>query len=265
MRENFKSVLLIILLTVSCTTTSDKVELVETVSKVDHVLLEVKEPEALHSFLVDVLQLPVAWEYQEYVGFASGGVFAGNTNLESVYYTDNPDPSIVGFALEPNEPTYVLLDYLNGMNIKYPEPEYDTYWTLTYTDLLDLKMGVFYCDYKFNRGYTSVSRDLNSVGPLGIVNIDVINVETNGNLSNWNKVLYPSTLVENRYDMEDGPDISVVPGESDKITSIVFNVSDIKKCKEGLTELGMLGKTEGDIIYTNPENSMGLLFGFKEI
>jgi hypothetical protein len=54
------------------------------VKRIDHILLIPEDPRGLYDFLTQELRLPVAWAFREYEGFASGGVFVGNVNLEAL-------------------------------------------------------------------------------------------------------------------------------------------------------------------------------------
>ena len=82
---------------------------------IDHILLTPENPRGLYNFLTEDLKLPVAWAFKEYEGFASGGVFFGNVNLEAlVMNRDNlSTPSkIAGIAFEPSQPTEKVVEEL---------------------------------------------------------------------------------------------------------------------------------------------------------
>jgi hypothetical protein len=56
------------------------------IRQVDHILIESGDPKALFSFFADTLQLPIAWPISENQGYTTGGVGAGNVNLELFRY-----------------------------------------------------------------------------------------------------------------------------------------------------------------------------------
>lgn len=52
------------------------------VSRIDHVYAVLEEAEEAHRFLHEDVGLPVAWPFESYGTFASGGIALGNLNLE---------------------------------------------------------------------------------------------------------------------------------------------------------------------------------------
>lgn len=61
-----------------------KQEMKPIIRQVDHILIQASEPRDLFDFFAETLQLPVAWPIADYSGFTSGGVGAGNVNIEVV-------------------------------------------------------------------------------------------------------------------------------------------------------------------------------------
>ena len=57
------------------------------ISKIDHLVIRVDDlnHEKLIAMMKDTLGLPAAWQVNEQPGFASGGVFAGNVDLEIIH------------------------------------------------------------------------------------------------------------------------------------------------------------------------------------
>jgi len=71
--------------------------------KVDHVAIKCSDPEALFKVFTETLGLPVAWPFSSYPGFETGGVQAGNVNIETLRYgpPDDTGTSLYGIVLEP--------------------------------------------------------------------------------------------------------------------------------------------------------------------
>jgi len=63
------------------------------IRQVDHILIQTSDAKYLFDFLADTLQLPVAWPLADYSGFTSGGVAAGNVNIEVLRFADQKESS----------------------------------------------------------------------------------------------------------------------------------------------------------------------------
>ncbi len=79
------------------------------VKQVDHIAIRVADPHYLFSLLANTFELPVAWPIAPYGLVLSGGVCAGNTNLETVRFGPSRSSStpaasrarLYGIAFEP--------------------------------------------------------------------------------------------------------------------------------------------------------------------
>jgi len=54
------------------------------VKDVDHIATSTSQPEQLFTFFTGTLGLPAAWPFVQYPGFATGGVYLGNVNMETL-------------------------------------------------------------------------------------------------------------------------------------------------------------------------------------
>jgi hypothetical protein len=52
------------------------------VQQIDHIIISLDDPEKMMRLLSEKLSLPVAWPFQAYGTFSSGGVSFGNVNIE---------------------------------------------------------------------------------------------------------------------------------------------------------------------------------------
>ena len=99
------------------------------VKQIDHIAIRVDDPHYLFALLSDTFQLPVVWPIASYDWILSGGVFAGNVNLEMVRYGSAQDSSasevstarLFGIAFEPY-PLSESLRELARRNIPHGPP-----------------------------------------------------------------------------------------------------------------------------------------------
>jgi hypothetical protein len=70
----------------------------ELVRRLDHVIIRVHDPyyEKLHTLLSKTFELPESWPVNEQPGFRSGGVFAGNVDLEILHVGEAGLPADFG-------------------------------------------------------------------------------------------------------------------------------------------------------------------------
>jgi hypothetical protein len=113
------------------------------IKRVDHIAIKIDGPayEQLFQLFTELFRFPIAWMTGSYPPFKSGGIFAGNVNLDFLQFenaaTSGP-PSLAGLALEPYGLEESLL-HLKQRNISYLPPipfayadengERVTYWT----------------------------------------------------------------------------------------------------------------------------------------
>jgi hypothetical protein len=264
-----KLVRIIIVLSIltSCVSQVKKVDSVQSVKKVDFVIINPTEAEALFDFMQSYLELPKEWDYGKHGDFSSGGVFAGNISLSSTEFSVLAAQSTIsGIALEPSSPTEILINNLTQMNVPF---EADPQKSNSKGSVIDLSAlssdySVFYYDKNKNRGSSSEESFPKPQGHLGIMNVAYISISDASNREMWESVLYPSKPVEGLFPIASGPGIKIVEGDTREIQSIIFNVDDISLTKDYLKETQMIGTEKDDVVYIDPEKSFGILFGFIE-
>ena len=88
------------------------------IRRVDHVYVELSEPQPVFEALTGPLGLPTAWPYAEYGGaFASGGVYLGDLILETVSFGRGGDGLRQGIALTPHPDLPTARTELTGRGI----------------------------------------------------------------------------------------------------------------------------------------------------
>jgi hypothetical protein len=257
------------------------------VKRIDHILLAPEDPRGLYDFMTQELKLPVAWAFREYEGFASGGVFFGNVNLEAlVMNRDNlsTQSKIAGIAFEPAGPTDEVIEELKRRQIAYDEPR--TYefgpeqskikmWTTTI--LTDFFQGsvVFICEYHpgiFNppAWRNTLQKQLEEIkgGSLGIEYVKEVELQVSDKekaLQKWQNLL-SSYIVspDGCFAVGDGPRLCMVESDKDSIHSIRIKVKSLDKAREFLSSRGLLGQDKKDSITLNTHKTYGILFEIFE-
>lgn len=252
------------------------------IRQVDHVLVESSDPATLFQFFADTLQLPVAWPMADYSGFASGGVWAGNANIEVLRSADPAKRArarFIGLALEP----FRLEDCLAALRIrgipydppepyisKLPDGSEGTLWTNVPLPRVSRRdLSVFLCEYSPAFLHAEIRRNqlggqlvLRKGGPLGIKSVKEIvlgSTDPPGDKSEWQKILVtpagPSAMC---WQVGNGPAIHLNPGSTDRIQRIVLKVDSLKQAKDFLAEKGLLGKASAEEISIDPSRIQGL-------
>lgn len=105
---------------------------------IDHVLFCTPRPRELFNLLTQDLSFPVAWNFNQYDGFAGGGIFLWNMNLEVIRFDmlesdqkrefELEGPRYCAIALKPRR-LKLAYRFLQTRNIPHQEPQ-DFYATL---------------------------------------------------------------------------------------------------------------------------------------
>lgn len=249
------------------------------VRQVDHVLIEAHDASALFSLLAETLQLPIAWPMADYGGFASGGVFLGNVNLEVVKASSarafEHDARFKGLALEP-EPLDACLAELEQRGIVHGRPapfrsrdadgELATRWTtVALPSVSNDALEVFLCEYASSqaakRAVWSEQLRARSGGPLALVSLRTIvcgatNLERSR--ARWRELLGPSGATPAEFLLRAGPALRVVAASSDEIVGVVLEVESLLRAREVLSPLGLLGEVRSDSLVLGGPRLQGL-------
>ena len=266
---------------------STKTKLKPVIRQVDHILIESTDPAPLFDFFANVLRLPVAWPIAEYSGFTSGGVGAGNVNLEVLRFAgpkDSPSAGrtqahFIGLALEP----YRLVDCLAALearsithdppepyNSKLPDGSVGTLWTnVVLPRVSKPDRSVFLCEYspaflnvEIRRNQLGGQLALKQGGPLGIKAVKEIVLGTTnpaGDRLEWQKLLVTAAGASaTAWEAGSGPSIHLVPASSDRIQRIVFKVNSLKSAKDFLQEKHWLGAVSAEEVSIDASKVQGL-------
>lgn len=247
------------------------------VKKVDHIAISSEDPAALFKIFTDTLKLPEAWAYTEYPGYSTGGIQAGNVNIESLHFgepvnTSDPDAMLFGIVFDP----YPLDQSVPELKERGAEPGKEepqtakiegrqvTLWTnVTLKALCRPAYIVYLCEYSEEAAKRLEGNKAEGpLGALGVISVEkiVINsTETDELRSKWSDAMAPDKVDGQGVIMiGDGPAIEIKEGKKDVIESLVIKVESLSKAKSALEEAGMLGKVSKDSITIDPSKVQGL-------
>lgn len=272
------------------------------VPQVDHIIISadtVEDAKALWSLFSEQLKLPVAWPPAQYEGFFSGGVNAGNVNLEFAYSrngsveshsTGQPSTSarFSGLGLEP-EPLAQALPELEQLGLHHGPPDpyqkedqsgnKTTLWTtVSLDDVSKDDMDVFLCEYSPNlfrprrdiqetRRYLKDQLRQRGGGPMGIelVREIVIGTSDEATVRLWQKLFGPDARASGGVlHPAAGPAIRFTPSASDGIQSVVFRVASLGRARRFLQASGLLDRDAKSRIAIAPNKVMGVDFQFVQ-
>ncbi len=254
--------------------------------RIDHVLLKASSPQELFALASQTLELPVAWPFTDYGGFASGGVWLGDANLEVLGAGSThgaPRARLRGLALEPAG-LESSLKSLNerGVRLGRPSPYRAqdasgarvTLWTtVALPSVSNDALEVFLCEYADDQApkHMASSAQLRERGggPLGIVALDaVVCGATDLALARerWEQLLGPcsseslqanaphgpaATSVEWR--LAAGPTFRLVSAAADELVELVVRVESLERARRFLAARELLEELRsGELILASP-------------
>ncbi len=237
------------------------------VRQVDHILILTNDPEPVFRLFSETLALPIAWPYQSYGAFASGGVSFGNVNLEIVKMAtpdtarsaenqaQRADKGLAAFALKPSSVAEIVA-WLDARGLKHampapfhqkdPSGKEQLLWTVIRTSLPPAQCA-FFCKYTFDRSaerarlaQVLAHRD---GGPLGIRSAAelVLGVrDLAGAQRDWQSLLgRPASGA--RWELGSGPAIRLIAAQEDRLTTLRIKVKSLVAARAFLRSQNLLG------------------------
>lgn len=247
------------------------------VKKVDHIAISSEDPAALFKIFTETLKLPEAWPYTEYPGYSTGGVQAGNVNIESLHFgdpsnTSNPGAMLFGIVFDP----YPLDQLVPELKERGAEPGKEepqtadfggrqvTLWTnVTLKALCGPEYIVYLCEY----GEEAAKRlegnkaegPLGTIGVVSVEKIVITSTSPDELRKTWSNAMAPDKVDGQGVIMiGDGPSVEIKNGKKDAIESLVVKVESLSKAKKALEDAGMLGKASKDRLTIDPAGVQGL-------
>lgn len=244
------------------------------VLKIDHIVIQPEAPYEFFNFLSNDLKLPVVWGYETYENFETGGVLAGNVNIESLDYEQRSnDSTISGIAFEPTLSTEETVKEMDAREINHYPVLNTSYGKVTGLKNLLPNHNIFFCEYTEAEAIKEKKKlkeqelnDLNG-GTLGIQNVINVIIKFNAIalIHEWKKLLQLEQVSSTEYlYSESSPNIVFIKSDINKIESIKFKVNSLDQVRSYLAQHNMLGAEYGDTVSTNISESYGVLFQFSE-
>ena len=257
------------------------------IRQVDHILVETGDPQSLFDFFSETLQLPVAWPIADYQGFTSGGVAAGNVNIEIIRSENTKDRAtrkrpaarFLGIALEPFSLARSLPELASrgipcgtpqSYVSKLPDGSQGTSWTtVSLPQYENPSLSVFLCEYNPKFLNVDIRRTqlggqlvLSKGGPLGIAWVKEIVLGTTRLEADrllWRNLLLPTAPSwPDVWLLGNGPALRLVSSAREGIQGLLIRVESLGQAREFLEKKHLLGKASSTAIQINPARIQGL-------
>jgi hypothetical protein len=237
------------------------------VDRIDHIYVKSSKAEELFDFFKNEIKLPIAWDYEDWGSFSSGGLFFGNANVEIIDSDTMKWAEFKGIALEPNNSASRICNDLNNLNIcnngvdRFYDPRKNKdvkniLWsTIDLVDLLPPNIHFFICDYKGKEQIHTRTKRLqrlllkNQKTGLGIVGIAEIEIGVLNPESTQVKLKQlPGIRVngKHRFSFKRGMEIRTVQSTTEGITQIKVLVKSKEKAQQFLRTKNCLEKNRPD-------------------
>lgn len=250
------------------------------VKKVDHVTLFTQNAQQLFDFFATKLGLPAAWPLAAYPQFSTGGVQAGNVNMETLQFGPGAaagsaaaqQASIYGIVLEPVTPLSKTVSELKARGAKPGKPTVQTaevngktvpVWTnVTLNSLARPHYTVYLTEY--SQTYASLLASHKVSGPLGkigVTRMDELVVsakDPTATQKQWQTAFAPAPMSSGVMTIGTGPDIQIVKGTGDDIVTLMLEVESLSKAKDYLQSHGLLGQSTASELTIAPTAVQGL-------
>lgn len=255
------------------------------VKALDHLMIEAEDPTVLYRLFVEGFGLPVAWEFGDYGELWSGGVCAGNLNLEFCRFKEKrfgkPDTwagsdggaRLGGLAFEPTMPISEAVGVLAERGVPFGSGIASENWTeLEVKDLVEAPGLIFLVEYQFDRDAWQLShREAfaasggGSLGLLGVQEIQVGARDVDEASPAWDRFLRDVPKADTAaWRLADGLDLRMVPWGKDEIASLTLRVKSVERAKAFLEEAGIPALETLDGVALDPAVIQGLHFQLVE-
>ncbi len=247
------------------------------VKKIDHVAISSDQTQELFDTLTTMLELPTAWPFASYPGFSTGGVQAGNVNLETLGLGDQATgqpaaAALYGIVLEP----YPLDEVLGELGDRGADPsdkqvqtaemngQQVPLWTnVTLRALCASDYVVYLCEYtdaaKSALDAHKMSGPLGGMGVVGVAKVVIGSTDTAGLRAAWKKAFAPSTMSsEGLMQLGDGPAVEIVSASTDSIQTLVLEVQSLDTARTFLAGKGLLDGSSNTELRIDPAKVQGL-------
>ncbi len=247
------------------------------VKKIDHITISTNQAQDLFTTLSTTLDLPVAWPFSAYPGFSTGGIQAGNVNLETLGLGD-PVPgeegaaSIYGIVFEPYSIDTIMAPLADrGTDPSDPQVQMREiggqqvpYWTnVTLNALCTPNYIVYLCEYsdaaKAALEGNTATGPLGDLGVMGVSKLVIGSKDAEALREQWRQAFAPSSMNnDGLMNIGSGPASEIVSASADAIQSLVFEVKSLRAARDFLDAHGLLGDSSGNELRIIPSKVQGL-------
>ncbi len=256
-------------------------DLFPVVRTLDHVMIEAEDPTVLFRLFVEGFGLPVAWEFGDYGDLWSGGVCAGNLNLEfgrfkekrfgslDIWEGSEGSARFGGLAFEPTMPITEVISVLSEWGVPFGSGIASENWTeLEVKGLLDAPGIVFLAEYHFDRDAWQVShRDAFAAsggGSLGLIGVQEIQIgarDVDEAAPAWDRFLCDIPKADaGAWRLAESLALRLVPWGKDEVASLVLRVKSVGRTMAFLEEAGIPALETLDGVALDPSVTQGLHF-----
>lgn len=212
----------------------------EPAEALDHIILESDRSAELFTFFKDVLGLPEVWKYADYSGFTSGGVCAGNVNIEIMA---GKTARWRGLAFT-GAPLADALPELDRRGIRHSPAQRFTNFSVAFVQELlpagDILLLVeFHLDTTARNAAAREALARSGGGRLGVIGLPQVSLSADRNL--WTRFLAPAPLER---PIAESPAIYLTEG-SGGVAGVVMAVRSLNAARSALRDLGLLDETGG--------------------
>jgi len=252
------------------------------IRRVDHFYAVAADAPALFAFLVEELDLPEVWPFQDREHYATGGVSLGNVVFEVLRadFEDMDETRFRAVAFEPSGDATAAAAWLAEHGIERTEPRlYAPVGAEVHFELVHLpsmrpeEARFFVCDYKQRTVVREEELDAaeelaeKGGGPLGIVGVrelTMVTTESEAALASWVGLVGDERVEDGLVRFDTGPAIRLRSGDEPGFRSIVIEVSSLDRARRWLDERGLSAeKAEGTLVFSPPK-LQGLRFVLTE-
>ncbi|HLG00360.1 MAG TPA: hypothetical protein VI916_07805 [Acidimicrobiia bacterium] len=255
----------------------------EIIRQVDHVIISAGSPEPVFELLTGTLGLPASWPIGGNDDLSSGGVYAGNCNIESAAFAaDNPiahpagtPPTIAGLAFEPPPLSDALaeMDRRGVAHLELPPAESghehaEFGWTNSaFLDVTSLPEPFFFaCEYGHDvpawRARLRAEFDAVGGGPFGIDGVRDVTIgapDVERSRSAWQKLMDPCRPSDDgAWRPGGGSGVRVVAHNAHAILSLRFAVRDLDAAVDHARRTGVLAAAHDGEAKLDPSAMLGL-------
>lgn len=253
------------------------------ITRIDHFFVSSPKAEKLFKLFKEELKLPVAWEYQNWGSFASGGISLGNVAFEFVSFDSLLTTKFDAIALEPRQSVEEFILVLDANRISHDTIEPNTYkkkdgsiggWSnLNLPNLLPKEVGLFICDYKQREKVQAANRKDSTElverkgGSLGIVSLKEIVITSNDFINSklkLSKLPGISNTNTELFNFSSGTSLRLKNSLTSGIEKVVILVNSLIKTKEYLISKDLLETELKEEVFMKSAAIEGLAIQFVD-